>query len=521
MGRATDSHRAQAVNAATLSRLYGREPVSAYVDERWRLLPLATGAVAYHRVGRTAITVGAPLGPEDDAAAATSAFRQHCRSKGWRPLIFQAAAPVDGLRSHLIAREAFLDVGDFSLGGSAMANARHSVSRARRGGMTVSWRRWSECDAETRAEMALISRSWSGARPELTFTYGRLNDIPHEAWVGLALAPGGRIEAISTWRPLPAGPGLVLDLIRRRKDSTPGVVELLVVEAVELGRSQGLAWLSLGSTCQSEDLPRWLRIALASAKACGGSGLTSFKEKFRPRWEDRYLALPAGATALAGVTALAIAHVRGTPEVRAESTETSRRRLPRARWAATAGVTAVMCAFAVGAAAHDAGWSPVGPLQLSASRAGGDLVAPIRSPKPPLAPAHPRPAAVAQRLPGNVAAVARPSRVEREGPNAGSPAPPIDEPRQPAVSLAASGPCPGPTGTAHQAVRDSASSGRRIRVPLAGPGTGSSTSTPGQRCGASPEGPQPTPRQTPGPVPGKQGRPGPPSAPTPPLSPRL
>jgi phosphatidylglycerol lysyltransferase len=164
--------------------------------------------VAFHRVGSFAITVGAPLGPEEDVAQANAAFRQHCRSKGWSPVMFQAAAPVEGLRSHLIAREAFIDVGDFSLSGSAMANARHSVSRARRDGMTVSWQRWSECDLETRAEMKLISDSWSGGRPELTFTYGRLRDITDDAWsasrsppvaASRRFQPGGRSLQGRAW----------------------------------------------------------------------------------------------------------------------------------------------------------------------------------------------------------------------------------------------------------------------------------------------------------------------------------
>ena len=473
------------MNAATMMRRYGREPVSAYIGEGWNLLPLEVGGVAFHRVGRVAITVGAPLGLEEDADQANAAFRRHCRSKGWSPVVFQTAAPVEGLRSHLIAREAFIDVGDFSLSGSAMANARHSVSRARRDGMTVSWQRWSECNPETRAEMKLISDSWAGRLPELTFTYGRLSDIPDDAWVGLAVAAGGRIEAISTWRPLPAGPGMVLDLMRRRKDSTPGAMELMIVEAVEVARSEGLAWLSLGAVCQSEGLPRWLQIVLASAAACGGSGLSSFKEKFRPRWEDRYLALPANTAAVAGVLALAIAHVRGA-RVRPEPAQTIRLRRPALRWAAAAGMTFGLSAYGLGAAATDIGWPVGGQLQLSLASAAERAVMAPPTATPSVAVSVDA-APVAAQPPASTLPAPAPSQAPSTTAIAGSAqVAPAGSDRS-VATLASSAPC-APTEAIHSAVGVSKSGGSQTQ-----PSPGSTTATPGTRCGTALKAPPATP----------------------------
>jgi hypothetical protein len=444
---AAGPHGADPVNAALLSRRYGREPVSTYISGGWKVMPFEIGGVAFHRVGRAAITVGAPLCPEGAAEGATLAFREHCRSKGWRPVIFQAGAPVDGLRSYRIAREAFLDVADFSLAGSAKANARHSVSRARRDGTEMSWRRWSECDAETRAEMALISRSWCGRRPELTFTYGRFSDIPDDAWVGVARATGGRIEAFSTWRPLPAGPGLVLDLMRRRKDSTPGVMELMIAEAIHLARSQSLAWLSLGSVTESGDLPRWLRVLVASTGACGGSGLSSFKDKFCPRWEDRYLALPARGAGIAGLVALAIAHLAGAKE-RPGPAESIPARRPALRWAATAGMAVSLGAFGVGAAAHDIRLPVAGPPQLSLSAAIQGIM-PGR-PVPARSVRAPGGTAVSTGLrPANKAPVAHPQAsaasnretVVRDSRKVGPPPAPPSAAAQPAATLASNALC--------------------------------------------------------------------------------
>jgi hypothetical protein len=501
MGHRLDTSGDQQMNVATLSRRYGREPVSAYIGEGWRLMPLEVGGVAFHRVGRSAITVGAPLGPEADAAAATTAFRQHCRSKGWRPVVFQAATPVEGLRSYRIAREAYIDVAGFTLSGSAMANARHSVSRARRDGMTVSWRRWSNCGEETRRQMKLLSGSWSRGRPELTFTYGRLEDIPDDAWVVFALAAGGRMEAFSTWRPLPAGPGLVLDLMRRRVDSTPGAVELMIVDAVELARSQDLGWLSLGSVCESDDLPRWLRIALASAAACGGSGLVSFKEKFRPRWEDRYLALPDGTGGIAALLALAIAHLRGAKVSRKPAKSTPQRR-PALRWAAAAGITAGLSAYGLGAAAADIGLPVVSPIQMTLS-AAFDGVVPEQATGPTRASGGSSPPAHAGHPPAKARPNSAVSHVPNTGVGAGSTQVAAPGPSR-AVSTAGPAASCTPAAGSHPVVAEGPRMATRTRTSprsgMASPPVGcgpAATAPAGTGPGARPTPHPPTPAPTP------------------------
>lgn len=352
------------MRVSALRERFGTEPVSAYLNDGWRLLELPVGAVAYHRVGRTAITVGAPLSPGADATAATAAFRDHCRRQRMRPVVFQSAAPVDGMRSYLVAREAFIEVEQFTLAGSRMANVRHSVTRARRDGVSVSWLTWGACPLSLRRQVLEVSRAWSGMRPELTFTYGRVDEIPEEALVGLARGAGGRLEAVSTWRRLPAAGGLVLDLIRRRNDAAAGAVELLVAEGVEFARQRGLRWLSLGAVCQLDGLPGWLRLALASAEACGRPGLVCFKEKFAPRWEDRYLALPAGPGAAIGLAALGLAHLRGVnPKAVAVLRPQRRLRRPALRWAAAAAVAVGLMGPGLAAAAQPGGSSPTAAIQ--------------------------------------------------------------------------------------------------------------------------------------------------------------
>jgi hypothetical protein len=340
--------------AGVLRVRFGRDPVSAYVDTRWQIADLPGGAVPFHRIGRTAISVGSPLGPAASSAQASAGFVAECRRRGWRPVLFQAPVPVEGLRSHLVAREAYVDVDSFTLAGPRMANLRHSESRARRDCVSVAWMPRSQCSPAVVEQMRMVSEQWTGGRRQLGLTYGRFDDTPMDALVGLAWSESGRLEAFTTWRPLPAGRGLVLDLIRRRSQASPGSVELLVVEAIGQARQLGLGWLSLGAICE-RPARRWLRLAMRSTERYGHDSLRKFKEKFAPRWENRYLCLPRGPAGVLALAALGLAHVRApwrgeAAPLRPAPPAWRRRAL---RWGAVAGLSASLLSGGIAAGAAD------------------------------------------------------------------------------------------------------------------------------------------------------------------------
>ena len=108
------------------------------------------------------------------------------------------------------------------------------------------------------------------------------------------------------------GWGWTLDLMRRTPDAPPGVIELLLVRAIERFQSWGAHIVSLGMVAMAdtrqEMTPSQRRLAsfvtdrlhlLESRRT-----LFNFKQKFHPRWESRYivtsttLALPKIALAI-------------------------------------------------------------------------------------------------------------------------------------------------------------------------------------------------------------------------------
>ena len=118
-----------------------------------------------------------------------------------------------------------------------------------------------------------------------------------------------------SWLPAPGRRAWTLDLMRRRPDSIPGVVEALLVRSIEeAGRrgvaelSQGLAPLSLEG--EGPDVGAALRSAYHHLQRFrGGRSLRQFKAKFDPRWESRYLAVEDAALLPEAPVALLRVHV--------------------------------------------------------------------------------------------------------------------------------------------------------------------------------------------------------------------
>jgi phosphatidylglycerol lysyltransferase len=108
-----------------------------------------------------------------------------------------------------------------------------------------------------------------------------------------------------------------LDLMRRRPDSTYGVIEALIVRSIEEARARGVVEVSLGMTpriISSPDPSRGLESAMRGMywgldRFQRSRTLRQFKEKFGPCWEDRYLVVPGTSVLPEVMVALVRAHL--------------------------------------------------------------------------------------------------------------------------------------------------------------------------------------------------------------------
>ena len=305
---------------------------------RGALLPFQVGPDKQHfttsegavivcgRYGRFAIALGDPTGPAGSEHAAWAAFVASCRARDEIPAVYQASSQSRadllalGLRPFRVGHEAIVDLTTFDLGGSKRANLRHTITRARKGGIAFRFYPWGIPAGEREAlepSMVEINRQWSAAAgPRLGFTIGYFDPAELDRIaVAVATDSDGAAIAFATFRPTGVDGGWVLDLLRRAPGGTPGALEGCLAEAAAGLREAGAPTLSLGlaplaglddasAVTEERGLARAAELVRGSYDV---RGLAFFKGKLDPRWEPRYVALenrrdlPALAIALVGL----------------------------------------------------------------------------------------------------------------------------------------------------------------------------------------------------------------------------
>lgn len=282
------------------------------------------GCIAFTLRGRTALALGDPVAPGRSLERCVSDFVAFCDGQDWIPAFYQVdgAQPYRDLGLTLIGigGEAMVDPATFSLRGKRRSDLRYAVHRCEKEGLTVTLAPGPELLREHEHELHDVSGSWLQSRrsPELGYSLGTLSTLADPDIVAVAAThPSGRLEAFISWLPVPSRSGWTLDLMRRRPDSTYGVMEALIVRSIEEAGRRGIKELSLGMTPRilaerdaATGADRALRAMYWGLDRFQRSGsLHRFKEKFGPRWEERYLVVPSTATLPEVMVALVRAHL--------------------------------------------------------------------------------------------------------------------------------------------------------------------------------------------------------------------
>ena len=259
--------------------------------------------ISYKVVGAVAVALGEPIGEASSCKALADTFARHCELNDWRYCYHQvtpaasAWLAVDGLRALKVGEEAVIDVGSFTLSSSHFKSIRNKTRKLAREGVRVE-ELAQPIDDETMAELAEVSEAWllGGGHRERTFTVGRFDPgYLRATTVLVARSPGRRIEAFVNVLPSFRSTQGNFDLMRRRPDAPPNVIDLLFLTLIERFREQDLDGMTLGlaplSNIEGNGLPqRALRLLYdRGEQTFHFQGLRTFKQKWLPRWEPRYL----------------------------------------------------------------------------------------------------------------------------------------------------------------------------------------------------------------------------------------
>lgn len=288
-------------------------------DKSYFFCSEGTAFIGYRVVGHTAVALGEPIGEPSARRRVASEFAEFCDLNGWAFCFHQVTAAgaeelaLLGMQSVKIGEEAIVDCRSFTLAGKPFKHLRNSINRLTQLGCKTEFVA-SPVSSDLLSELEEVSEMWLRERGhrERAFTLGSFSrEYVLATPFAVVRSQSGRVEAFVNIIPSYGAPFGNFDMMRRRPDAPDGVMDLLMVFLIEHFREAGYAGLTLGMAPLanlegSGVVPSALRVLFAR----GGdffnfAGLRTFKEKWHPRWEPRYLSyrsdvqLPSLALAVA------------------------------------------------------------------------------------------------------------------------------------------------------------------------------------------------------------------------------
>jgi phosphatidylglycerol lysyltransferase len=295
-----------------------------------QLLVRDNGFLMYAVEGRSWVTMGDPIGPEDVRADLAWTFLELVdRHDGW-PVFYQARPEnlplyIDlGLTLTKLGEEARVPLATFTLEGRRHGGHRKTLRRVEREGAQFEI---VPADAVPGVleDLRAVSDAWLAARNtrEKGFSLGAFRDDYIRRTPVAVARVDGRIVAFANVLAGSEQEELTIDLMRYAPAAPSNVMEFLFLRLMVWGREHEYQWFNLGmaplSGLEWRPLaPLWNRVS-ATVFRFGEhfynfQGLREYKQKFDPVWEPRYLASPGGMAfprILANVATLISGGVRG------------------------------------------------------------------------------------------------------------------------------------------------------------------------------------------------------------------
>jgi lysyl-tRNA synthetase class 2 len=295
--------------ARQLVRRYGTDTLAFFKlrrDKQYLFDREGSAFLAYRIENGVLLCSGDPVGPPAALPRLVSEAVAYAERRGLKlaasgvseelvPLWRQA-----GMRALYIGDEAVVETSRFSLEGRAIRKVRQSVARLEKGGYSVELAELSQLDERTLCELEAVTERWLAGAVERGFSMS-MDSLRTERDAGGVVLLGrdtdGRIRGFLHLVPSYGRAAMSLSSMRRDREAPNGLMEFLVVRAIEALRERGVEEISLNFAAFARVMhgPRGPFERLAGRLVALGNpffqieSLYRFNAKFFPRWEPRYL----------------------------------------------------------------------------------------------------------------------------------------------------------------------------------------------------------------------------------------
>lgn len=282
-----------------------------------------TGFLMYGVQGRTWVALGDPVAAETDSAELVRRFVERADDFGAQPVFYQVSRErlheyADfGLTFVKLGEEARVPLTEFTVEGGRGKGYRRVLNQVERDGARFRVLQPAEVEAAI-PQLKAISDAWLGekAGSEKGFSLGYFDADYLRRLPVAVLERDGRVVAFANLWPGPNKVELSVDLMRFGEDAPDNSMEALFLHLMIWGKAEGYRWFNLGMAplsglASSPVAPLWAKfgrtVYMRGRRFYNFQGLRSYKDKFHPTWESRYLAYPGGLALpriLADVSAL-------------------------------------------------------------------------------------------------------------------------------------------------------------------------------------------------------------------------
>ncbi|WP_013323478.1 phosphatidylglycerol lysyltransferase domain-containing protein [Gloeothece verrucosa] len=296
-------------------------PLALLPDKAYYFSPSGRSVIAYVPKGRGAIALGDPIGPPEDKKEVIIGFQQFCQENDWYPAFYQTLPDYLELYRSLgfkvlkIGEEAIVNLQTFSLQGKAGKNLRTAMNRMTKLGYKIQFYP-PPIEDDLLKKLRNISDEWlkmmQGA--EKKFSVGWFDeDYLKNCEIVTVETEKGEITAFCNMIPEYQTNEITNDLMRRKAEVENGTMDFLFIGLFQAYKERGYDGFNLGLSAlaglgQTQLSPRLEKVLSYLYKHLNQfynfQGLHSFKDKFNPRWEPRYLIYPGTATLADIVVAL-------------------------------------------------------------------------------------------------------------------------------------------------------------------------------------------------------------------------